>query len=412
MVALVVALAAGCSERQHPGAGWTATEDTLGNGTLHVVDTPPAGGAAASLEAEEELRIGGGNLGGPEWFGLIRQIAPLPGGRVAVLDGMAQEIRVFGARGELQRTFGGSGGGPGELRDAQGLLLGPDGLLRVPDKGNARMSYFDPDSGFVRSHRFYVYATAFRGPWRAAMDGAGRTVVWSSGPYRGGQWLMVRVYDRDMVQIDSIPYHDYTHEMNGGGGSDGVWWLTTPNGMRGTLPIPFYAAERFVIDPTGQMWTTGGGASTLKVWRWWPAGDTVLVIESRRTPRPVTDAERDSAIATLRGRFSSWPETPRLDYGMIPRSEPPAYGLSLDDRGRLWVRLSSPDADTTTYDVFDRNGRHAETVVLYARVDASIPPSVRADTLWAVIRDELDVQYVIRARLEGAALADHADPSG
>ncbi|MEJ2186848.1 MAG: hypothetical protein P8Z36_13030 [Gemmatimonadota bacterium] len=411
-IALVVlALNAGCAPGGGGNAGWTTTEDTLPNGVLRVINTPPASGAPVTLEADEELRIGGGDLGGPASFGRIRQIAPLPDGRLAVLDGIGQEIRVFDAGGAHEGTFGGTGGGPGEMRDAQGLLLGPDGLLHVPDKRNARLSYFDPDSGFVRSRRFRVYTTRIRGPWIAAVDSTGRTVVWSSGPYRGGSWLMVRVYDQDMVQVDSIPYLDYTGLGARRLQEQGVWWLTTPNGMRGTLPIPFYAGEQFVLDPTGQLWTTEAGASTLKVSRWWPAGDTTLVLESRRRPRPVPDAERDSVIAGIRSRFSSWPTPPRLDFGEIPRNEPPTYGLSLDDRGRLWVRLSSAGADTTAYDVFDPDGRHAETVVVHARVDSDIPPSLRGDTLWAVVRDELDVQYVIKARLKRPPTAADLDSS-
>lgn len=90
---------------------------------------------------------------------------------------------------------------------------------------------------------------------------------------------------------------------------------------------------------------------------------------------------------------------PRLDAGRVPPTKPPLYGLSLDDRGRLWVRLSELTADTTTYDVFGGDGIHAETVALPFRVDGWVPPVTRGDTVWAVATDELDVQYVLRARL-------------
>lgn len=177
-IALVVlALNAGCAPGGGGNAGWTTAEDTLPNGVLRVINTPPASGAPVTLEADEEMRIGGGDLGGPASFGRIRQIAPLPDGR---------------------------------------------------------------------------------------------------GPCR------------------------------------------TPSG------IPC---------------------------------------------------------------------------------------LSLDDRGRLWVRLSSAGADTTAYDVFDPDGRHAETVVVHARVDSDSPPSLRGDTLWAVVRDELDVQYVIKARLNRPPTAADLDSS-
>lgn len=394
---LGVCLAAACGPGAEDTERWTVDVDTVSNGRLHVTNSPPASGPKVTLVAREVLRIGAQNSRGPGSFGLIRQIAPLPDGRVAVLDRMAQEVRVFGADGRHERTFGGPGAGPGELRDAQGMLLDSDGLLRVPDAGNARMSYFDPDSGFVASHNFSLSMRSYSGPWMAARDSLGRTAVWSAGPYRGGAWAMIRIYDENMAQIDSIPYKDRARELQRRQ-QKGACLGTAPNGMRGRIPVPFYPFERFVIDPTGQMWTTESGAPLLNVARWEPAGDTILVIESGRLPDPVTNAEKDSVIAALEARYAAWPDPPRC--AEIPDSEPPAYGLSLDDHGRLWVRLSNPDADTTAYDVFHRNGRHAETVVIPSRVDEGIPPMVNGHTLWAVVRDETDVQYVIRSKLE------------
>lgn len=400
LLALALSVSAGCGPDDDNTSHWTTSLETLPSGATKVINVPSRSGPVATSVAIEDMRIGTRSMGGPASFGLVRQIAPLPHGRVAVLDGLAQEVRVFTAEGEHEVTFGGVGSGPGELRSAQGLLLGPDGLLRVPDADNARMSYFHRVSGFVDSHQFYVYNTAGRGPWRAAMDSSGRTAVWSSGPYRGGTWMMVRIYDEAMVQIDSIPYYNYTRDRASREDLDGGWPATAPNGMRFMIPIPFYPREKFVIDPTGQMWTTESGVSTLEVHRWEPAGDTVLVVASRRVPRPVTATVKDSVIAALEARFSTWPTPPRLDYSKIPETEPPTYGLSLDDLGRLWVRLSSPEADTTAYDIFARSGEHLETLVVHARVDEHVPPSLAEDNLWVVVRDELDVQYVVRARQE------------
>lgn len=405
---LFVAWSIGCSEGPGPASRWTVSVDTLPNGATRVINTPPAAGPIATLIAREDLRIGSRSIGGPESFGLVRQLAPLPSGGVAVLDGMAQEIRIFGADGDHKNTFGGPGGGPGELEGAQGLLLGPDSLLRVPEKGNARMSYFHPDSGFVDSHRFYVYTTASRGPWRAAMDSTGRTAVWSSGVYRGGFWIVIRIYDEELTQVDSIPYYNYTNDSPADREDpEGGWPITYPNGMRSVIPYPFYPREEFAVDPTGQMWTTESGDSRLKVQRWQPAGDTLLVVESRRQPNRVTDAMKDSVMAQLEAGFSRWPNPPELDYSKIPDEEPPTYGLSLDNQGRLWVRLSHPESDTTAYDVFDRSGRHVETVVIHARVDEDVPPTLAGDTLWAVVRDEVDVQYIVRARLQKRDAARH-----
>lgn len=125
-----------------------------------------------------------------------------------------------------------------------------------------------------------------------------------------------------------------------------------------------------------------------------------MVLSSRRQPEPVTRSERDSAMTALRQRFAERaPSLPNLDPAKVPATKPPLYGLSLDDRGRLWARITDPAADSTIYDVFHDDGRYAETIGLPFRIDGWVPPVIRGDTLWAVVADDVDVQYVVRAHL-------------
>ena len=172
------------------------------------------------------------------------------------------------------------------------------------------------------------------------------------------------------------------------------------NGGRAFFRVPFYPQPQETLSPIGEFWTSAEGEAQLEVARWTPPGDTTLVFYSRRPPVRVTDAERDSAVAEIADEVSSRTGSAvKLDASKIPAYKPPLYGLSLDGRGRVWARVTEPKSDSTVYDVFVRGGRHAETVRLPFRVDAWIPPITRGDTLWAVITDELNVQYVVRARL-------------
>jgi hypothetical protein len=329
---------------------------------------------------------------------MVRTIAVLEDGRIAVADAQAEEVRLFDRKGQYLRTFGGKGGGPGELQGMQGVYLDPEGFLRVPEQQNARLSIFHPDTGFVRTYPFRLFSYSFRGPWEAAFDSEGRTLVASSGRFGEGRyWNMLRVYDKDMVQVDSVPYYDYTDE--GSREHPGVWRISVGGGTL-HVGVPFYAGPQETLSSTGEFWTSADGGQVLEVARWTPPGDTTLVIVSLRPPAQVTDAERDSAMAEISGRLAGrLPIEARLDASKIPPFRPPVYGLSLDDRGRLWARLNGPGANPTVYDVFNRDGVHAETVSLPFRVDVSIPPVIRGDQVWAVVTDELDVQYVVRARM-------------
>ncbi|MBW3551997.1 MAG: hypothetical protein KY466_00730 [Gemmatimonadetes bacterium] len=399
-------LGVGCGDGAEGGSSWRVEVDTLASGAVRVVNVPPAEGASPTLVAEEELRIGTVYGPGPASFGLIRSLAVLPDGRIAVADGQAEEVRLFGRDGAHLRTFGGEGAGPGELRGSQGVHVDHEGLLRVAEQGNARLSVFDPDGGFVRSHPLRLHSYGGRGPWRAVMDSVGRTLVASSGQYGEGRfWRMLRVYDPGMRQVDSIPYDEYTETITTGD-PDGAWRIPLGRGGWTFRGVPFYNVPRETMDPSGDFWSSAAGTPGLEIARWSPAGDTSLVFESRRPAVAVTPSERDSAIAAVQKSLESVPNPRVLDYSRIPSTKPPLHGLSLDDRGRVWVRLTAPGEDSTVYDIFDRSGRHAATALVPAAVDAWIPPLVRGDTLWAVVTDAMEVQHVIRAALRPSADVD------
>ncbi|MGD2134612.1 MAG: hypothetical protein PVF27_00555, partial [Gemmatimonadales bacterium] len=56
--------------------------------------------------------------------------------------------------------------------------------------------------------------------------------------------------------------------------------------------------------------------------------------------------------------------------------------------------------DDRILDVFDREGRFLGTVTLPFAITRSPAPRVRDDTMWAVTEDNLEVPYVVRARIE------------
>ena len=106
-----------------------------------------------------------------------------------MLDGQAQNIRVFDSAGAYVETLGRRGEGPGELDGAQSLALLPDGRVVVPDPGNDRIQLYGPgrgetdeweyDPGIVvypsrpllsdRRGMAYVYSP-FLSPWGTLVD--------------------------------------------------------------------------------------------------------------------------------------------------------------------------------------------------------------------------------------------------
>ncbi|HXH81609.1 MAG TPA: hypothetical protein VNN07_01625, partial [Candidatus Tectomicrobia bacterium] len=327
---------------------------------------------------------------GPAAFGQVKGIVVTDDGRIAVLDAQAQEIRVFAPDGSHLRTFGGKGGGPGEMENANGMLLGPDGLIRVNDPRNARMSFFHPDSGFVRSHPIEVRSWGWI--WDGVVDSAGK--VWESHSMRlqGEAWTVLRAYDAQGNWTDTIPIQKQEPDARD---APGTYRWEIPNGVR-FAAVPFWPGGAIDYDPRGFFWFKGPHRNDYRIVRATPAGDTTLVLESRRPAVPVTAAERDAAIAALREQGAR-----DLDWSQIPAEKPIVRSLFVDEAGRVWVRVTTPDT-RTTFDVYLPDGTYDGTATTTLNIPEWWQPLVRGDLFYTLHTDELDVPHVVRARITRA----------
>lgn len=95
----------------------------------------------ALLGARTELRLGADDSG-PDAFGRVGDVAvtgSTGAGRLAVLDEIDQEIRVFDRGGRFVGHTGGVGDGPTELRHANGIEVLGDGRLVVSSRGSVQL---------------------------------------------------------------------------------------------------------------------------------------------------------------------------------------------------------------------------------------------------------------------------------
>lgn len=377
----------GCGADSPAGSPWSVAVDTLPSGVVHVTNSPPASGIEPTWVIEPELTIGALEGEGPDVFGQIKGIAPLDDDRIAVLDAQAQEIRIFGPDGEHLRTFGGQGAGPGELNDANGLLVGPDGLIRVNDPRNNRLSFFDPDSGFVRSERIETGAFAY--VWTATIDSTGRTLERTLLTDDGGErWSVIKVYDSAGIWTDTVRLEGF--EVNDD--PPGVYRYANRLSF-----VPFWPRGASALDPRGFFWRRPPDVNAYRIVQTTWESDTLRVFESRRPALPVTAAERDSAIDAIRESAGG----EQLDWSRIPDEKPIVESIMLDDRGRVWVKVLASDT-LLTYDVFDRDGRYRGTAVTALDLPGYLDPVVVGDRFYTVVTDELDVPFVVRARIRAA----------
>ncbi|MGD9523050.1 MAG: hypothetical protein AB7N73_00415 [Gemmatimonadales bacterium] len=78
-----------------------------------------------------------------------RGVVLLSDGRLAVFAN-DDRLLLYAAEGDSVAVLGGRGEGPGQFRSGQLVVVGTDTLL-VYDSGSRRLSWFDPDVGFLRS---------------------------------------------------------------------------------------------------------------------------------------------------------------------------------------------------------------------------------------------------------------------
>ena len=382
-------------ESSGPASNWSTVRETLPSGAVLVTNTPAAD-PSPTLTLVEELRVGSLEGGRPESFAALKGLVALPGGGFAVLDSQAQEIRVFGADGSHVATYGRPGEGPGEFVDATGLMLDPRGRIWAADPRGARMSVFDPVDGFLESFRYQSLVRGFI--WLGTMTDRGHILKPSMSlpDFR----RMLRVYDSTMTQIDSIFYA----EEDEGGRTDpedspGSFYFETPEGGYAFQGIPFYPGSPSHVDRNGETWSGRMADPGYRIGRHAPGGDTTLIVVTERPPVPVTAVERDSAIAVIRESLREHGVTTEMDWSRIPDVKPALESIFTSAEGNVWVAVPNLSGGID-YDVLSSDGSYLGTVTA-GSLEAYpwLPPIVVGDAFLAVVSDELDVPYVVRARI-------------
>ncbi len=373
-----------CGESR-PASDWTVVRDTLPSGLERVTNTPPPR-ATPTWALVEEIRVGTVEANKPESFGEIKGLVGLEGGGFAVFESQAMELRVFAGDGSHLATHGQQGEGPGEFVGANGLMLDPSGRFWVPDSYAARISVFDAEDGFVGSFPFTSFVRGW--VWTGAMTDDGRVLKHSTST--------MRVFDSTMTEMPSLALPPAAEDV--GDEDPSIFLVESATGWQ-VRQVPFHPGGATAFDPSGAIWSAAFGDPSHRVHKWMPGGDTLLVAVTERPPLPVTRAERDSVIRDVRAWLEERDVETEADWSRIPGVKPAVKGLFTSAEGNLWVQTSSPGGGVV-YDVLAPNGAYlGSTAPAGLETVFWLSPVVRGDSYWTVVFDELDVPYVVRARI-------------
>jgi 6-bladed beta-propeller len=427
-----VALVATCVLAGACSAGTDASGGTDPSGLVTVFDTtadsiiarvsgdvPP--GAVRKLA--DEVRIAP-SVDDTSLFTNVEEVDVDQASRLWVYDYPSNSILLFASNGKLVRRIGRKGSGPGEFTSDGGMVVLPDSGLAIWDAQNARVSFFSSSGDFRTSWRT---PTGFVTQNGLVTDRSGalflrRPVTAAREGEILGRMGLVRLMDQGAAisptrTQESVPLGDSLAPPDIPVPRE-TYVSTSPDGHGRSAMSSQYAPNYFWgWHPDGYFVAAHGGKYEIVLAR---TRGMPLVIKRDYPQIPLVDQERKDEEAriyySMRRTNPSW----SWQGPPVPDNKAPMSQLVITRDGRIWVfaplpseRIPDDELDQPrdknapvrhyraagVWEVFADDGRFLGRVPLPPRstlVDAD------GDLVWAITRDDQDLQAVVRMRITPA----------
>lgn len=367
-------------------------ESTLPNGTpaIHYNQLPNR-----AIQLEQELSIGVAEGDEAYMLGDIRSVESSKDGTIYVLDYQAKSIRAFDKDGVFIKTIVSGGEGPGEITQANGMILKGDSILWIQDHGKMRMMGVSKDGQELSSRPMHVlsYAYIYSGTvddngkmWKTGYTGsAPRQSPPEEGLLEGsgvGLWVSIdpKTEKRDSISMGPFTNRSYVTKMN--------------NGFR-MMGIPFQSGSVARVHPKGGFWLTDN--KSYSVARLDEKGDSLLVISVNAKPNPVTTEDKRKFKENMVERSPDEEVTAEKIIALMPDTKPFIQDLITDEEGRLWVQRVTEVDEPQVYDVFQDDGTFVSTVQIGFDLVSYFPIRHRNGHIYGLQTDEMGVPHVVRS---------------
>ena len=386
-----------------------------------------------TIDPEPDIVLGGGAAQGPDSAGSgqvvwqVRGMARVADGRVVLLSSEDARLALYEPSGELSRTIGREGRGPGEFTRPQHLQYLPPDTLVVWDIMMGPVSYFDTDGTLLRSRSLDVGGIIAHGSGIGAQSGRRIDAESRVIPLADGSFVVVATrYDPNFVRSPgsmardpAVEYlridEDYAAQAIASGKGEQIWFPEPVRGMSWPdLPTFLLDSHVAVGGSPLRIYTSDGDRN--EIHQYSLDGDLVRVIRRTTDPVPVTGSAHRAWQDGLSRFFSTVggdPDDPDMAeiFRQVPRPEtfPSVAALLVDLEGYLWVREWSvgetgmPDQ----WSVFSPDGRWLGTLPSFPDplgCHHFISPCwIGKDYLLAVRRDEFGDERVEGYRIRRGA---------
>lgn len=353
---------------------------------------PPSIADLPTFAIEQDLRIDGmeADLVPIGWMGVAGD------GVIAVLQGQISGVRFFDSLGNSLGVVGRKGEGPGEFQfPAQAGWIGDS--LWVNDFMLKRITLISTEPAVVRTlppipsvrpapedqARFPV-APVYS---PTALYPDGRLLVNSRGgeAIEGSPLFLVAgdgVIERLVLEIPRDPEETITVHQEG---------------RSAASKVPFYPSPEWAVASDGSRIgvlttnITGPEAGTFRVSLSDALGGQVYRRAYPFQGIPIPKQVLDSVVEIRAARLGIETEM----RNRIPPIYPPVEKILLGADGRTWIRLHSGD-ESEAWLILGSEGNPQGRVVLPARTTLHV---ANATHVWALERDELDVESIVRYRI-------------
>jgi hypothetical protein len=337
-------------------------------------------------------------------FGLIADVTVGNDDRLYVLDRQARTVCVFGGDGTPVLRVGAHGRGPGEFETPASLGFLAD-TLWVTDMALGRVTFFDRGGTVLGTLRLQYLPEDPRlfpmVPRSLLMEGmaiAGPGV--SPTIARGNREIQLPVVrmDRSGSVLDTLFLRAYHKTAI----------LTATAGTLGYQPLaddPLWRARpdgsAFVLVDRSA--PTRPDAGRFRVRSFEPDGRLLFDRDYGYVPRRVDPALVDSLLGVARRmipipRSADATVEQQLRDGLyVSEYEPGVRALVTGRDGTIWLRVDALRDPRPVWRVLSSDGEPVAEVLL-PRHGLELVQADR-DHVWAIERDELDVQYVVRFRV-------------
>lgn len=316
----------------------------------------------------------------------------LDNGSVAIANGGTQELKLFGNNGDLMRTVGGRGQGPGEFERLSGFGRYRGDSLWVYDDGLRRLSLFDNVGTFGRSRTVQLFKGSVAWQTAAGAFGDGSMAFYAlvtDDPAGQVQHGLYRVTN----QVYRSPLHDDSLALLGRFLGDEGFMVQAPQGFTATIGLsPFGRTTKYAArgrhlyvfsNDSYKMDVVDRDSGLVRSVRWERPLQSVSPTDERTNRERWITAYGNEDDHEVRRAIS-----PQLTYPPVM----PAYDhVIITAEGGIWIEdYRWPPTAASMWTVFDDLG----TVVARVRVPGGVVLDVSGNRVATLTLDSLDVERV------------------